>query len=971
MLASRAGTFVDWSNFLPPFVFRNIVSLTHCLTRTEKMSTSIRRVTLCAAFLALGFTGALDAQARITSPREQFGFDIGDDYKLVNYTQVIDYWKKLDAESDRMTVEEMGRTAEGRPQLMAVITAPENQRNIEHYRDIAQRLALAEGLTDEQAHALAAQGKAVVWIDGGLHADEVLGAQQLLATVYGLVSGNDPETRRILNDVIVVAVWANPDGMELVSNWYMREADPLKRSTRSLPRLYQKYIGHDNNRDFYMSSQPETRNMNRVMYHVWFPQIVYNHHQTGPAGTVMFAPPFRDPFNYNLDPLVVSGIDMVGAAMQSRFLAEDKPGVTVRSGSSYSTWWNGGLRTTAYFHNMIGLLTETIGNPTPLEIPFMVRKQLPSGDLPEPIEPQKWHFKQSIDYSVTANRAVLDYAQRYREQLLFNIYRMGRNSIERGSHDNWTASPKRIEAATAALTIPRPTRPDDDADNSRRGGDNDAGPRGTLDNFRDIMRNPMLRDARAYIIPSDQPDFLTATKFVNTLIDNGITVLRATRSFQATGKTYPAGSYVIKTAQPFRPHILDMFEPQDHPNDIPYPGGPPKAPYDNAGYTLAYQMGVRFDRILDGIDGPFQPIVDNIRPSAGRVIAARGKTAGYLLSHDINDAFTAVNRLLAAKEDVYWLDTDMKLGRKQVPAGTFFIAARQSTLAAVQKIASETGIVFEATTSKPKGEQLRLRQPRIGLWDRYGGSIPSGWTRFIFEQFGFPYEVVYPPALDAGNLNAKYDALVFVTDALPANDGFRRRSDDESDSQPAVIPPEYNAIRGEATVAKTVPQLRSFMENGGTLIAEGTSTSIGKNIGLPVHDALTETVDGRERHLPRTKYYVPGSVLEARVDKSDPVATGITDPVNVFYDNSPAFRIAADSTVKRVAWYASATPLRSGWAWGQKYLENATAIADASVGKGHLYLFGPELTFRAQSHGTFKFLFNALLLSSAERARVK
>jgi hypothetical protein len=930
---------------------------------------SIRRVPLFAAFLALCFGGVLRAQTRVTSPREQFGFDIGADYKLVNYTQLIDYWKKLDAQSDRMTVQEMGRTAEGRPQLMAIITSPDNQRNIEHYRDIAKRLALVEGLTDEQAHALAADGKAVVWIDGGLHADEVLGAQQLIATVYGLVSGNDAETQRILNDVIVVAVWANPDGMELVSNWYMRESDPMKRSTRNLPRLYQKYIGHDNNRDFYMSSQPETRNMNRVMYHEWFPQIVYNHHQTGPAGTVMFAPPFRDPFNYNFDPLVVSGVDMVGAAMQTRFLAEDKPGVTVRSGSSYSTWWNGGLRTTAYFHNMIGLLTETIGNPTPMEIPFMVRKQLPSGDLPDPIEPQKWHFKQSIDYSVTANRAVLDYASRYREQLLFNIYRMGRNSIERGIRDTWTASPKRIDAAAAALTVPHPVT-DDDADTRR--GDTDQGPRGTQEKFRELMRNPMLRDARAYIIPSDQPDFLTATKFVNALIDANITVMRATKPFQAAGRSYPAGSYVIRTAQPFRPHILDMFEPQDHPNDIPYPGGPPKAPYDNAGYTLAYQMGVRFDRSLDAVDGPFQTIDDNVRPSAGRVVAARGRTAGYLFSHDINDAFLAVNRLLAGNADVYWIDKDMKLGRKQIAAGTFFVAAHPSTSSAVQKIASETGLVFEATSSKPKGEQLRLRQPRIGLWDRYGGSIPSGWTRYIFEQFGFPYELVYAPALDAGNLKAKYDALVFVTGAIPERDGIRpRQSDDEVDASPANIPEEYNAQRGELTVAKTVPQLRSFIEAGGTLITEGTSTSIAKHLGLPVKDALTESVDGKERHLARTKYYVPGSVLEARVDKSDPVATGITDPVDVFYDNSPAFRLGDDPNVKRVAWFASATPLRSGWAWGQKYLENATAIADASIGKGRLYLFGPELTFRSQPHGTFKFLFNALYLSTAERAKVK
>jgi hypothetical protein len=321
-----------------------------------------------AAALAVA-TGRLDAQpvarpgAGITTPKAQFGFDIGADYQLATYRQLSDYWRKLDTESDRLSLVEIGKTAEGRPQLMAIVTAPENQKRLARYQEIARRLALAEGLTDAQAKTLAAEGKAIVWIDGGLHATEVLGAQQLIETSYRLVSGEDDETRRLLRDVVILMVHANPDGHDLVADWYLREADPLKRSMAGLPRLYQKYIGHDNNRDSYMSTQPESTNMNRVLYREWFPQILYNHHQTGPSGTVLFAPPFRDPFNYVFDPLVPIGIDLVGAAMHQRFIAENKPGATMGRGANYSTWWNGGLRTTAYFHNMIGLLTEAIGSP--------------------------------------------------------------------------------------------------------------------------------------------------------------------------------------------------------------------------------------------------------------------------------------------------------------------------------------------------------------------------------------------------------------------------------------------------------------------------------------------------------------------------------------------------------------------------------------------------------------------------------
>src|SRR5499427_1834472 len=343
------------------------------------MLTRSLRLSLNLLIAILFISGPVVAQTKVTTPLEQFGHNIGDDYFLVNYSQMVDYWKKLAQQSSRMKLVEVGHTAENRPLYMAIITAPENHKKLERYKEIARRLALAENLTDEQAHALAAEGKAVVWIDGGLHATEVLGAQQLLELVYQMVSMNDPETLRILKDVILLATPVNPDGMELVSNWYMREQDPMKRSTNGLPRLYQKYIGHDNNRDFYMSNQPETEAINRIFFHEWLPQIIYNHHQTGPAGTVLFAPPFRDPFNYYFDPLIPLGIDLVGAAMHSRFVAENKPGATMRSGSSYSTWWNGGLRTVAYFHNMIGLLTESIGNPTPVEIPFFLQRQLPKG----------------------------------------------------------------------------------------------------------------------------------------------------------------------------------------------------------------------------------------------------------------------------------------------------------------------------------------------------------------------------------------------------------------------------------------------------------------------------------------------------------------------------------------------------------------------------------------------------------------
>jgi hypothetical protein len=909
---------------------------------------------------------------KLTTPKEQFGHDIGDDYYLANYTQYVEYLRKLDKESDRMTVVEIGKTEEGRPELTAIITSPENHKKLAQYKEMNSKLALAEGLTDDQARQLAKDGKTVVWIDGGLHATEVLGAQQLIETIYRLNSKSDPETMRILNDDIILCTLINPDGMELVSNWYMREPDEKKRSTNGIPRLYQKYIGHDDNRDFYMMNMSESVNANKIMYREWYPAIMYNHHQTGPAGAVLFAPPFRDPFNYHFDPLVVLGIDTVGSAIHTRLAAEGKPGAVMRSATNYSTWFNGGIRTTSYFHNQIGILTETIGNPTPVEIPFVLDMQLPRADVPFPIAPRTFHFREAIEYSVTNNWAILDIASKRKEDFLFNMYKMGKNAIEKGNRDNWTIHPKRIEAARAAIEAAQPAAGRGEGPGGGRGGFGRGGAPVAI--YNNVLHDPKERDPRGFIVPSDQPDFLTATKFVNTLIKAGVVAHRAAAAFTVAGKQYPAGSYVFKAAQPFRAHLMDMFEPQDHPDDIPYPGGPPRPPYDVTGYNIAYSMGIKFDRILDAFDGPFEKIPDVVSVTPGTVAQAPAG-GGYLLGHEVNDAFVAVNRLLKANEDVYWLKTPASANGKTYPVGTMFIAAKASTLPIVQKLAADKGLSFDAVASRPAGDAMKLKPVRIGLWDQYGGSMPSGWTRWLFEQFEFPFEVVYPGTLDAGNLNAKYDVLVFVDGGIPERDtptgsgqggGFG--------AQPAAdtIPAEFRERLGRVTVAKTVPELRKFVENGGTVLTIGSSTALGRHLGLPIHDALVErTANGSERSLPREKFFIPGTILEARIDPTNPLAYGMSDKAMVMWDESPAFRLQPEAQlkgVKPVAWFDNATPLRSGWAWGQQYLDQAIAIVDAPLGKGRVVLFGPEVLWRAQPHGTFKMFFNGIYYGNATPA---
>jgi hypothetical protein len=910
-------------------------------------------------FILLFISPVLQAQS-IPSPKEHFGFNIGDDYKLTTYTQAEAFFKKL-AASERTKLVDIGLTEEGRHQYMLIVSSPENIKNLDKFKAISQKLAHAEGLTDEQAKALAAEGKAVVWIDGGLHATEVVGAHQLLETMYQMVSRKDDETLHLLDNAIILFTHANPDGQELVSNWFMRTDDPKKRSFSQLPRLYQKYIGHDNNRDFFMMNMKETQNISRQQYVEWMPQIIYNHHQTGPQGSILAGPPYRDPFNYVYDPLLVTSLDGVGAAMNNRLNLEGKPGYTQRSGSNYSTWWNGGLRTTPYFHNMIGILTEIIGSPIPSTVPLVPARLIPNMATPNPVTPQEWHFRQSIDYSVSLNYAVLNYAVNNRKDLLYGIYRMGKNSIDNGSRDFWGLSPKHIDSINNAYKKDQKnTKSGEAADNNASGirlGSLDTIP---LKYYNLVLNNPTLRDPRGYIISAEQPDFPTAVKFLNALIRSGVQVHQATSDFTVEGRRYPSGSYVVKTAQAFRPHVLDMFEPQDHPNDFLYPGGPPIRPYDAAGWTLAYQMGVKFDRILNGFDGPFQKIAYGELLSPAPQAVASG--AGYLLDARANNTFIAVNDLLKAGIDVYRLPKGVN-GMAHAGTGTFFVPAAGKAI--LDKSASGLGLKANSISKRP-ANAVKVSPVRIALWDTYGGSMPSGWVRWIMEQYHFPAQVVYSSEIDKGDLKSKYDVIVFVTGAIPAvSGGTSNRGYGGGQPKPNDIPAEFRPWLGRISADTSIPQIKKFLEAGGTVVTVGSSTNLAYHLKLPVSNALTEmTAAGQERPLPGEKFYIPGSILRVSIDSTQSVAWGMAAEGDVYFDASPVFNLTPDGVakgqVKPVAWFSSATPLRSGWAYGQAYLKNGVAAFEAKVGAGKLYAFGPEITFRGQTHGTFKFLFNQL-----------
>jgi hypothetical protein len=836
----------------------------------------------------------------------------------------VRWFRAVAGASDRVRLFDIGPTSYDRRMVMLVVSSPANLQRLERLREISRRLS--KGRDDAAtATAMVEEGRALVWIDAGLHSTEAIAGQNILELVWQMTSRDDAEVRRILDEVVLLVCPVNPDGYELVCNAY--------RATRSMtiPVLYQRFIGHDNNRDFYACNQLEAQNVNRVFYTDWCPQIVYNHHQSAPAGTIIFTPPFRDPQNYLTDPMVTRGIEIVAAHMNQRFAAEGKPGVISKSGAPYSGWWNGGLRSTNYFHNVIGILTESFGRPEPTPIRQTLERRLSYGDYPDPVPSQIWHARQTVEYLQTANFAILDYAARHRRELLQGIHTMATRSIARGRRDHWTATPYLVEAA-------------------RRRAEPDS-----------AFTDPLLRDPRAYVVRSDQADWSAAQRFVRALRRCGVEVHRASAPFDLGGSEMPAGSFVVKCDQAYRPHVIDMFEPQWHPNDVR--DGKPVPPYDAAGWTLAMQMDVRFERCFEALAGPFEVVVGD--QDFAPVPFADAEAGWRLDPHDSHTAI-ALNRLRGAR--VEWS-----------PRGFWFVAAGKFADAALRRAATELGVRAAPVARETREAREPLAANRIGLFDVFGGHMPTGWDQWLLREFEFPVTQVWGDRVEAGDLGKDYDVLVFHTGLPGPRDierAARRREPPDLATLAKVLPPfedwsDLASRNTPLTGEKALPALRTFVEQGGTLVAlGGECEKVIRHFGLPIKVGThVPTEDGGERRTSREEFYVPGSLLAIEVDTSHPIARGASPELAAMVTGSSPMLEVTDPTapIDVVARYRGQDTLVSGWAIGEEFLVGKAAVVSAQVGRGRVVLFGVDATYRGQPLGTCKLFFGALRAAARTR----
>jgi glutamine amidotransferase-like uncharacterized protein len=867
--------------------------------KIKNISTLYKLTATIFSGLLLLLVLSVSAYSQVPKPAEVYGFEVGADYKLADYDMMLSYYDKLDAASERVKKIQIGTTSMGRPMILLFISSEQNMQQLDRWRDISETLSRAR-IDSIKAQNLARQGKAVVWVDGGMHATELAHGQMTSELAYKIATEETAEMKSIRENVITLLMPVmNPDGLDIVSSWYNKNLD-TPYETSGPPWLYQKYVGHDNNRDWFMNNMPETYHVNKVLYRQWYPQIVYNHHQTSPSWARIFVPPFSDPVNPNIHPAVTTGVNEVGAAMAQRFALKEMPGVI--SDIGYTMFWNGGGRTTPYYHNQIGILTETAhATPTPRMYdpeskPERIRGMRTDGTsilYPDPWQGGESHFRDAVDYMLTGTMAVLEIASDRKSNFLYNIYQMGRDAIEAGQSG----------------------------------------------------------DPYAYIFSPDQWDQGEARNLVNILYRGGVEIHRATESFSVNGIQYDEGTYLAYAGQAYRPFLMDLLEPQEYPTLRQYPGGPPDPPYDLAGWTLPMQMGVNINRANSEFDVPTEEIDGLVPVAKGSVADNPGY--GYTLSPRPNASVKAVNQLLAKGASVYRaaLDADEK------KSGAFIIENTSQSSDKAKMFADSLGLDFTAINSKPDEQNIAsLNLPKVGLYKSWMANMDEGWTRWLLENYHFAVDTLHDANIRNSDLS-QYDAII-IPDQWPQGILHGHR--------PGEMPDKYTGgmgLEGAAALSRYAKEggtLLTFDSASDFAIqqfglpvrnvTQGLSTS---QFFIP-GSLIRMNVDTAHPLAHGMQDTVAASFSRSRafeVFKQDTTGEGGVEDITR----------APEPDVEIITRYAEDDLLMSGWAMGEKeYLAGKAAMMNIKYGDGQIILYGFRPQFRGQPRGTYKLIFNAL-----------
>lgn len=811
----------------------------------------------------------------VPAPETTLGFKIGEDRRLAKWDQFMAYFGELAKRSDRIKLDTLGKTTLGRPFVVATISSPENLKRLDEFKEIQRKLSDPRLLTNQSEsgiNELIKAGRTVVVITCSIHSTEVGGTFTATELAYKLTSQNTPEAKQILDNVILLlAPSLNPDGTDIVADWYRKTlGTPAEGS--SPPELYHHYVGHDNNRDWYAFTQIETQLIVDKILNVWRPQILHDIHQMGGGGARLFVPPYMEPWEPNIDPAIIAGVNALGTSMAWEVISLGKSGVAFNT--MYDAWTP--ARAYAHYHAGLRILSETASArlATPVEVPFNrlgggfnYDAKKSSWNFPKPWPGGKWTLRDIIDYQTAGATALLDHAARHRELYLRNFYEISKRAVE-------------AKDKPFAILLPEPELPASLAAAFKRLKEGLSRVSGTDEQkheqgeqvVKNITGEPSTSDEVIYYYKIEGLD-----RALNIFRRGGVEVARASKDFTADGKTYPAGTHIIFMRQPYGAFAKTLLEPQVYPDLREYPGGPPRRPYDVTAHTLSLLMNVK---------------------------------AVFVKGRFVVDA------------------------KPEPPA-----------------------LVIQSRVRPNAGVRVAMYKNRLP-------SMDEGWTRWMFDQYKFPFTSLRDAEARAGGLKEKYDAIIIpdqsvgaLVNGLPGVTGRASGASVGEERVTGVYPDEYAGGLGEAGVGA----LREFIEAGGTVITFNNASNFAiERLGAPARNVL-KGVASRD-------FYCPGSILRAQLDSSSPLAFGAEEESIAWFENSPAFEVTDPASARVIARYPeSESPLLSGWILGDKLIRGKAAMVEAKIGKGRVILFGFRPQYRAQSLATFPLLFNAILTSRGDQ----
>ncbi len=852
----------------------------------------------------------------IQTPKEFFGFKPGADRMLFSYEQLISYLQKLDEVSPKIKLEEIGKTPLGKPMYIAFISSEENINNLDKLKEINKELALNPALSEEQREKYFSEGKVFVLGTLSMHSDEVGPSQAAPLVAYNLVTSDDPEMLEVLNNVVYMMVPShNPDGMDKVVEHYNKYKG-TKYESSSMPGVYHKYIGHDNNRDFVTLTQEDTKAIARIYNKTWFPQVMVEKHQMGKTGPRYFVPPMHDPIAENVDAGIWNWTGVFGSKLITDMTKAGLKGVSQHY--LFDDYWPGSTET-AIWKNVIGFLTEcaSANYATPVYVEPNELNVYGKGlseyeksiNMPQPWQGGWWRLSDIVEYEVVSTKSILETASQHREEILMYRNDLCRKEVELGK-----------------------TEP------------------------------PYY-----YILPQKQHDKSELLDLVNLLDEHGINVYFLKKSITINNQICEEGDFIIPLAQPFRAFIKEVMEKQNYPVRHYTPNGKIMKPYDITSWSLPLHKGVTSVEVNEKVLIPQSDMEKVIAPVSIKMRPGLEYDA-VLFTAANNESYKAAFTALSSGIEVERLTEAVEVKGEKVPAGSFLIDLSFNNRKEVDKLIGGLSVPPMYLVSASGYKTEKLVKPKVALVETNFHDMDAGWTRFVFDNYGIDYTILMPEDFEKTELTKKFDVIVFPS----VNKSVLMEGKYKSGERYYIpqYPPEFTKGIGK----KGMEMLMTFLDKGGIIVSWGNSTEMfmgtleikhgekdKEEFQLPVRDI--------SKSLSKNGLYVPGSLLRVELTNDNPLTYGMQDEIGVFFRGKPVFATSIphfDMDRRVIAKFPKENIMMSGYAEKVEKLKYKTAMVWLKKGKGQLVLFGFNPQFRGSTNVSFKLLFNSLLLNKTQ-----